>query len=171
MIKYLLKYDAYIPTCLIGTFDKINYYLTQILDLAETLDIEVPNMDDDLDSLADVLAKRTEECEKISQQVKQQQEEQENKRVLPDELSTAQALIYWQRAKDKGFIDANYKFNGTNYQLTYFAKVMAEKLNLINKWKPFRDLWKYKYFSQTDREIKERFGFVKRQDEIDSIFE
>ena len=90
--------------------------------------------------------------------------------ILPDQLNTNEAMKYWERAKQAGFVNKDYSFNGTNYQMAYFAERFGEKLKLKNKWKPFIELWHFKYFPQTRRESTERFGYVERQQEIDQIF-
>lgn len=96
---------------------------------------------------------------------------QESEIVLPPELSTDEALMYWEKAKEKGFVDANYQFLGTRYQATHFAEIMAEKLKIKHKWKPFKKLWHYDKFAQTKYEKINRFWNVPKQDEIDSIFD
>lgn len=91
--------------------------------------------------------------------------------TLPDQLNTTEAKKYWSKAIKKGFVNEDYSFNGTKYQMTYFAENFSMKLGLKNKWKPFVELWHFKYFPQTKRESKERIGYVARQNEIDQIFE
>lgn len=67
-------------------------------------------------------------------------------------------------------MNTDYSFNGTRYQMAYFAEKASEHLKLKFKWEPFTQLWNYKYFAQSRRESKERFGYVDKQDEIDKIF-
>lgn len=81
-----------------------------------------------------------------------------------------ESLKYFDRAKTKGYIDSNNMFVGTKYQMAYFAELMANKLHFKSKWKPFIELWNYKYLAQTRRESKERFGIVPNQDDIEEIF-
>ncbi len=90
--------------------------------------------------------------------------------VFPKELLTEQAMVYWERAKKAGFVNEDYSFNGTKYQMAYFAEKFSMKLGLKNKWRPFIELWHFKYFAQTRRESIERIGYVARQNEIDQIF-
>ena len=89
---------------------------------------------------------------------------------LPPELDTPAAHKYWDRAKQAGFVNDDYSFNGTRYQQAYFAECFGKKLGLRHKWKPFRILWQYDKFAQTRRESREVIGYVERQDEIDQIF-
>ncbi len=95
--------------------------------------------------------------------------ETQNKQ-LPDVLNTDDARKYWKKAKEAGFIDENYNFIGTKYQMAYFAELMGEKLGLKHKWKPFTELWEYDKFSQTRRESKERFGYVVDEEKIEKVF-
>lgn len=91
-------------------------------------------------------------------------------RVFPAELDTDEARAIFQKAVYKGFMNEDFSFIGTNYQKAYFAERAAEALNLKYKWKPFETLWNCKHLAQTRRESMERFGYVDKQDEIDSIF-
>lgn len=89
---------------------------------------------------------------------------------LPPELNTPQAHIIWSKAKHNGWVNEDYSFNGTKYQMAYAAECMANELKLKPKWKPFELLWGYKYFPQTRRESKERFGKVEQDKEIEASF-
>lgn len=93
-----------------------------------------------------------------------------NTMILPDELSTPDAMKIWDKAKKAEWVNNDYTFNGTKYQMAYAAEVMGTALNLKYKWKPFETLWNYKYFSQTRRESKERIGKVERDKEIEEAF-
>lgn len=97
-------------------------------------------------------------------------EQEQTVSKLPPELDTPKAHIIWSKAKHNGWINDDYSFNGTKYQMAYAAECMAGELKLKPKWRPFEILWKYKYFSQTRRESKERFGKVDRQKEIETTF-
>lgn len=92
---------------------------------------------------------------------------------LPAELATENALKYWRKAQAAGWVKDDFSFNGTRYQMAYFAEAMGERLELKNnrKWVPFKELWKFDKFAQTRRESKERFGKVENSKEIDSLFE
>ncbi len=89
---------------------------------------------------------------------------------LPKELATDLAMKYWPKAKQAGFVNDDYSFNGTRYQMAYFAEKFSLKLGLKPKWKPFAKLWNYEKFSSTRYESKERIGYVEKQEEIDQIF-
>lgn len=92
-------------------------------------------------------------------------------KTIPEELNTDEAKAIFKRAINAGFMDENYKFVGTWYQAAYFAERAAESLKLKYKWKPFQTLWNYDKLAQVKREIKERFGRVDKQREIDKIFD
>ena len=89
---------------------------------------------------------------------------------IPVELDTPEARELFDKAIQAGFMNSVYIFNGTRYQMAYFAEKASEHLKLKSKWKPFTQLWNYEYFAQSRRESKERFGYVDKQDEIDKIF-
>lgn len=89
---------------------------------------------------------------------------------IPVELDTPEARELFDKTIQAGFMNTDYSFNGTRYQMAYFAEKASEHLKLKSKWKPFTQLWNYEYFAQSRRESKERFGYVDKQDEIDKIF-
>lgn len=89
---------------------------------------------------------------------------------LPPELDTPKAQLIWSKAKHNGWINEDYSFNGTKYQMAYAAECMADELKLKLKWKPFELLWGCKYLPQTRHESKERFGKVEREKEIEASF-
>ena len=91
--------------------------------------------------------------------------------VLPAELATAAAMVYWKNARDKGWVNADYSFNGTRPQMAYFAEIMAEKLGLKYKWAPFIKLWEYRYLAQERKRSRDLIGKVEEEKEIDRIFE
>lgn len=90
--------------------------------------------------------------------------------MLPDELSTPNAMKIWDKAKKASWIKDDYSFNGTKYQMAYAAEIMGTALNLKYKWKPFQNLWKCKNLAQTRYESKERIGKVERDKEIEEAF-
>lgn len=103
---------------------------------------------------------------------REQQESSSNtdESQLPIELATPQAMMIWEKAKKAGWINEDYSFNGTKYQMAYAAEIMGDALMLKPKWKPFELLWGYKYFSQTRNESKNRIGKVDREKDIEVSF-
>lgn len=97
-------------------------------------------------------------------------EQKQKTSKLPPELDTPTAHIIWSKAKHNGWINEDYSFNGTKYQMAYAAECMADELKLKYKWKPFEILWNRKHLAQTRRESKERFGKVERDKEIEASF-
>lgn len=91
--------------------------------------------------------------------------------VLPAELATEAAMVYWRNAQAKGWVNADYSFNGTRPQMAYFAEIMAEKLGLKYKWKPFIKLWEYRYLAQDRERSRDLIGKVEEEKEIERIFE
>jgi hypothetical protein len=94
-----------------------------------------------------------------------------NTQEVPQCLQTEEAKIIFKKAIEAGFMNEDYSFNGTKYQMAYFVEKAYYKLKLRYKWKYFEELWNIKYLSQTRHESIERFGHVPKQDEIDSIFD
>jgi hypothetical protein len=94
-----------------------------------------------------------------------------NTQEVPQCLQTEEAKIIFKKAIEAGFMNEDYRFNGTKYQMAYFVEKAYYKLKLRYKWKYFEELWNIKYLSQTKRETNERFGHVLGQNEIDAIFD
>ena len=94
-----------------------------------------------------------------------------NTQEVPQCLQTEKAKIIFKKAIEAGFMNEDYSFNGTKYQMAYFADKAYNKLKLEYRWKHFQELWSVKNLSQTRHESIERFGHVPKQDEIDSIFD
>src|SRR5690554_1469705 len=94
-----------------------------------------------------------------------------NTQEVPQCLQTEKAKIIFKKAIEAGFMNEDYSFNGTRYQMAYFADKAYIKLKLEYRWKYFEELWNIKYLSQTKRETNERFGHVLGQNEIDAIFD
>ena len=90
---------------------------------------------------------------------------------MPAELATEAAMVYWRNAQAKGWVNADYSFNGTRPQMAYFAEIMAEKLGLKYKWKPFIKLWEYRYLPQNRKRSRDLIGKVEEEKEIERIFE
>ena len=91
--------------------------------------------------------------------------------VLPAELATETAMKYWRKARAADWVNADYSFNGTRPQMAYFAEIMAEKLGLKYKWRPFIKLWKYRYLAQERYRSSDLIGKVEEEKEIERIFE
>lgn len=90
--------------------------------------------------------------------------------TIPKELDTEKAHKLFDKAIQAGFMNLDYSFNGTKYQMAYFAEKASGHLGLKYKWAPFKELWNYKHLAQSNHESKERFGYVAKQDAIDKLF-
>jgi len=60
---------------------------------------------------------------------------------LPAKLATKQAMKYWQRAQEVGWIDADYQPLITKQHAALLADFMGRKLKLEKRWKLFEELW------------------------------
>jgi hypothetical protein len=90
--------------------------------------------------------------------------------LFPPELNTDEAKMYFDRAIEAGFMNADYSFKGTKYQKALFAEVASEVLKIKRKWRAFEILWNTKHLAQTRRESREQIGKVDREKEISALF-
>jgi len=67
-----------------------------------------------------------------------------NSTILPDELATPEAMIYWQKAMKAGWVDEHYQTKLSLTKSALFASHMAIRLGIKDKWKYFEILWKRK---------------------------
>ena len=74
----------------------------------------------------------------------------EEQRELPDELSTAKAMVYWKKLRDGGWVDDHWQrtekmsLSTAGFTVHCFAKV----LNLDGGWSMFEDFWGCKNLRQ-----------------------
>lgn len=91
---------------------------------------------------------------------------------IPDELGTDEARTYWQRLHDRGFTDDDAQLlpSTTRKQAMYIAELMAERLNLKAKWKPFEALWGIKNLAQEKWDFQQTGVMPTRYKEIEEVF-
>lgn len=96
----------------------------------------------------------------------------ERKASLPGVLATDQAKIYWERLKQKKFVDGRFMLaqSTTRQQAAYIAEAFAEKLEIKAKWKTFQDFWGIKNLAQEIYQMKQIGKLPSRSKEIDAIF-
>lgn len=94
------------------------------------------------------------------------------KNALPPELGSAEALRYWQRLLEKGFVVDNFKLatETTRKQAMYIAESFAEKLGLRSKWKLFQEFWGINGLAQEKWDMQQTGTMPSRYKEIDEIF-
>lgn len=97
-------------------------------------------------------------------------EQEQTVSKLPPELGTPQAHIIWSKAKHNGWIDDNYQFIGTRQQMCFAADTMGKSLKLKYRWKPFEQLWNYKFFAQTRQKGELGYEPIDRMNELKTIF-
>jgi hypothetical protein len=61
--------------------------------------------------------------------------------ILPEALSTPEAMVLWEKAQRAGYVDANYQPKISLTKSALLAFEMAIRLNVRNKWKVFETLW------------------------------
>ena len=88
------------------------------------------------------------------------------------ELFSDEAMKYWQRLQDAGFVDAEYKLmpKTTRQQAMYIAEAFADRLGLKTKWKPFQDLWGINNLAQEKNKFLETGKSPSCSKQIDKIF-
>jgi len=77
---------------------------------------------------------------------------------LPPQLSTKQAMVYWGRAIDAGWVDPDYQPLISKAEASLLADYMGRKLGLTERWKPFADLWR---LSSLRKDYDQAFGSKK----------
>lgn len=65
----------------------------------------------------------------------------EQETELPDCLATKEAMLLWQSAMDKGWVDENYQPKLSRTLSALLAYEMAKRLKIKDKWKTFEELW------------------------------
>ena len=89
---------------------------------------------------------------------------------LPDILSTPKAMVFWKKAQDAGWIDANYQPLISRTQSALLADAMAERLGIREKWKAFEVLWNRKNMYRDYYEALNQKKSLEFQDELKKRF-
>lgn len=63
---------------------------------------------------------------------------------LPEVLATPEAMILWQKVQQAGYVDDHFQPLISRTQSALLADVMAERLDIKEKWKVFEALWNRK---------------------------
>lgn len=92
---------------------------------------------------------------------------------LTDKLASEEAMQYWKRLQQKGFVDADCHLlpETTRKQAMYIAEVFAERLGIGSKWKTFERLWGISNLAQEKWDSQQTGTLPSRSKEIDRIFE
>ena len=64
--------------------------------------------------------------------------------VLPDVLSTEEAMAVWEKVQAAGYVNDNYQPLISSTQSALLADAMAKQLGISEKWKVFEALWNRK---------------------------
>jgi hypothetical protein len=96
--------------------------------------------------------------------------EQEEK--LSGVLASEEAMRYWKRLQQKGFVDerCQLKPETTRKQAMYIAEVFAERLGIGSKWKTFEQLWGISNLAQEKWDFQQTGTLPSRSKEMDRIF-
>ena len=97
----------------------------------------------------------------------------ENEEKLSGVLASEEAMRYWKRLQQKGFVDerCQLKPETTRKQAMYIAEVFAERLGIGSKWKTFERLWGISNLAQEKNKFMETGKSPARSEAIDRIFE
>lgn len=97
----------------------------------------------------------------------------ENEEKLSGVLASEEAMRYWKRLQQKGFVDERclLKPETTRKQAMYIAEVFAERLGIGSKWKTFERLWGISNLAQEKWDFQQTGTLPSRSKEIDRIFE
>lgn len=93
--------------------------------------------------------------------------------AMPDELTSAEAVTYWQRLRERGFVDAGCLLmpSTTRKQAMLIAELFAERLHLKAKWKPFEAMWGIRNLAQEKWDIQQTGSLPARCKEIEAVFD
>ena len=93
--------------------------------------------------------------------------------VLPTNLTSEEAMKYWKRLQEAGFVDTDCKLlpETTRKQAMCIAEDFSERIGVKSKWKTFERFWGINNLAQEKWEILETGKKPKRSKEIDMIFE
>lgn len=96
-----------------------------------------------------------------------------NQSGLTGKLASEEAMKYWKRLQQKGFVDerCQLKQDTTRKQAMYIAEVFAERLGIGSKWKTFERLWGISNLAQEKWDFQQTGTLPSRSKEIDRIFE
>ena len=97
----------------------------------------------------------------------------ENEETLSGVLASEEAMRYWKRLQEAGFVDerCQLKQDTTRKQAMYIAEVFAERLRIGSKWKTFERLWGISNLAQEKWDFQQTGTLPSRSKEIDRIFE
>lgn len=97
----------------------------------------------------------------------------ENEEILSGVLASEEAMRYWKRLQEAGFVDerCQLKPETTRKQAMYIAEVFAERLGIGSKWKTFERLWGISNLAQEKWDFQQTGTLPSRSKEIDRIFE
>ena len=91
--------------------------------------------------------------------------------VLPEALSTEEAMALWKKVRKAGYVDDNYQPLISRTQSALLADAMAERLGIKEKWKVFEALWNRKYMRSDYNLALTQQQSLDYQDELKSMFQ
>lgn len=89
---------------------------------------------------------------------------------LPPELATPEAMVFWQKVQQAGYVDEHFQPLLSRTLAALLADSMAEKLAIKEKWKVFERLWHRKYMRSDYCLALTRKRSLDFQDELKKLF-
>lgn len=90
--------------------------------------------------------------------------------ILPEALSTDEAMALWRKAQEAGYVDENYQPKISRTQAALLADAMAERLGIRNKWKVFEKLWNRTKMYKDYYEAVEQKQYLPFLDKLKQVF-
>ena len=92
--------------------------------------------------------------------------------VADDRLTSTEAMRYWKRLEEQGFVDSDCQLlpETSRRQAMYIADIFSDKLMLKPKRKPFENLWGISNLAQEKYKMQETGAMPKRYKDIDKAF-
>ena len=90
--------------------------------------------------------------------------------VLPDVLSTEEAMTLWRKMQDASYVDVNYQPLISRTQAAILAYEMAKRLGIKEKWKMFETLWHRRNMYRDYYDALNQGQSLEFRDELRAIF-
>lgn len=92
------------------------------------------------------------------------------KALLPAVLSTPEAMVLWQKAMSKGWVDKRYQPKLSLTKSAVLAFEMANRLGIQDRWKIFEQFWNRKNMRSNYNNALLQRQSLKFQDEVKALF-
>lgn len=90
--------------------------------------------------------------------------------LLPEVLRTEEAMVLWQKAMSKGWVDKRYQPKLSLTKSAVLAFEMANRLDIQDRWKIFEQFWNRKNMRSNYNNALLQRQSLKFQDEVKALF-